>query len=94
MRGGALHLLVMDELVHSPWPEGGADGVNHCHAGVDVADQLGLPLAGVRALLEQDNLGLLWVLGGAVVKNTSASTIGNTRCLSYIPPPSHEILDQ
>lgn len=53
-------LFVVDQLVHAAWTEGGAYGVDDSHAGVDVADELGLALTGVRALFEQDDLGLLW----------------------------------
>ena len=53
------HLVIMYELVHAAGSKRGAHHVCHCYAGIDVADQLRLALAGVRALLEQDDGGLL-----------------------------------
>ena len=53
------HPLVVHELVHAPGPQGGAHDISNGNAGVDVADQLGLALAGVRALPQQDDLRLL-----------------------------------
>lgn len=53
------HPVVVHELVHAAGAQGGAHSVHHRHAGVDVADQLRLALAGVRALPQQDDLGLL-----------------------------------
>lgn len=39
--------------------QGGADGVHHRHARVDVGNQLAFALAGVRALAQEHDLGLL-----------------------------------
>jgi len=39
--------------------QGGSDGVHHRHARVDVGNQLALALAGVRALAQEHDLGLL-----------------------------------
>ena len=52
-------LVVVDELVHAPGAEGGADGVGDDGAGVDVAHQLGLTLGCVGPFLEKYDLGLL-----------------------------------
>jgi hypothetical protein len=52
------HPVVVYELVHAPGPQRGPDGVHHRHTGIDVADQLRLALAAVRALLQKDDLGL------------------------------------
>ncbi len=49
----------MDELVHAARAQGGAHGIHHRTAGIDVADQLSLALAGVCAVFQQDDLGLL-----------------------------------
>lgn len=57
---GRTCLFVVDQLVHAARAKSGAHGVNDGHAGVDVADELGLSLTGVSALFEQDDLGLLW----------------------------------
>ena len=51
--------LSVHELVHAAGAQRGAHHVCHCVAGVDVADQLRLALARVRAILEQDDLRLL-----------------------------------
>jgi hypothetical protein len=53
------HPVVVHQLVHSPRPKRRANHVGDGHAGVDVADQLRLALAGVRTLPQQDDLGLL-----------------------------------
>ena len=53
------HLGRVYKLVHASRPEGGPDCIHKRHAGVDVADELCLALAGVCAILEEDNLGLL-----------------------------------
>ena len=53
---GLLHLVIMDQLVHPAGAQGRCHCVNNCHAGIDVADELGLALAGVCALLQQDHL--------------------------------------
>ena len=49
----------MHELVHASGAERGPHHVGHRRAGIDVGDELRLSLAGVRALLQQDDLGLL-----------------------------------
>ena len=49
----------MYQLVHSPGPESGADSIHNRTAGIDVADQLRLSLAGVRSFLQEDDLRLL-----------------------------------
>ena len=46
--------------------QGGADGVHHRHARVDVGNQLAFALAGVRALAQEHDLGLLRGGGGGV----------------------------
>ena len=51
--------FVMHELVHSSWPEGGANYISNGNAGIDIADQLGLSLTGVCAFFKKDDLGLL-----------------------------------
>ena len=53
------HAVVDDQFVHATRSQGGANGVDDRHAGIDVADQLRLSLAGVRALFQQDNWWLL-----------------------------------
>ena len=53
------HPLCVHELVHAPRTKGGSHHISDGHAGVDVADQLGLALAGVSSFLEEDDLGLL-----------------------------------
>lgn len=58
--GGAA-LVVVDELVHATWAQGGADDVGDGHTGVDVAHQLRLALRCVRAFLQKDDLRLLLV---------------------------------
>ena len=49
----------VDELVHAAWAQRGPHSIHQRHAGVDVADQLRLALAGVGAVLQQDDLRLL-----------------------------------
>jgi hypothetical protein len=49
----------VNQLVHTPRSQSGPDSINHRHARIDIADELGLALTGVRALLEQNDLGLL-----------------------------------
>lgn len=56
--GGAA-LVVVDELVHAPGPEGGPHRIGDDDAGVDVAHQLRLPLRRIRPLLQKYNLRLL-----------------------------------
>lgn len=51
--------IVVDELVHASWAEGGADDISDGTAGVDVANELRLSLAGICAFFEKDDLGLL-----------------------------------
>jgi len=51
--------VIVDELVHASWTKGGADDISDGTTGVDVADELGLSLAGIRAFFEKDDLGLL-----------------------------------
>ncbi len=46
------YLFIVDELVHATWPQCGSHCVHDSHACVDVANQLWLTLAGVRALFE------------------------------------------
>jgi hypothetical protein len=53
------HLVVVDELVHAPGPQGRAHRVCQSHARIDVAHKLGRALAGVCALFQQDDLRLL-----------------------------------
>ena len=53
------HSGVVHELVHSTSAQSGAHHICHSDAGIDVADQLRLSLAGICPLLEQDDLGLL-----------------------------------
>lgn len=55
------HPLIADEFVHATGPQSCPHSIDDCHAGIDVADQLGFALTGVCALLEQDDLGLLQV---------------------------------
>lgn len=49
----------MNELVHASRPQGSAHCISDCHAGVDVADQLRLPLRCISPLFQEDDLGLL-----------------------------------
>ena len=53
------HPVINDELVHAARAECGAHGIHDRDAGIDVADQLRLALARVRALPQQDDLRLL-----------------------------------
>ena len=50
----------MDQLVHAARPERRPDDVGERGAGVDVGDELGLALGGVRAFPQEDDLGLLY----------------------------------
>ena len=59
LRNEWAHSVIYHELVHSAWAERGAHGIHHRDAGIDIADQLRLPLARVRALPQQDDLRLL-----------------------------------
>lgn len=56
---GDIALVIVNELVHATWAEGGPDDVSDGGAGVDVADELRLPLRGVRSLLQKYDLRLL-----------------------------------
>lgn len=47
--------VIHNELVHAPRSQGGAHSFRNNLAGIDVADELGDPLRGVRPLLQQDN---------------------------------------
>ena len=62
--------VINDQFVHPARPEGGAHSIHHRHACVDVADQLWLALARVRALPQQDDLWLLRQARGAVMSGT------------------------
>lgn len=48
-------MAIHNELVHPTRTQSGSNGTYHHLAGIDVADDLGLPLRGICALLEQDN---------------------------------------
>ena len=50
------HLLIVYQLVHATRTQRGSHNISNCRAGIDVADQLRLALARVRALFEQDHL--------------------------------------
>ena len=47
--------VIHNEFVHAPRSQGGAYSLSDHLAGIDVADELGNPLRGVSALLQQDN---------------------------------------
>ena len=49
----------MDEFVHTAWSQRRAHGIHHGLAGINVADELSLTLARVRAFLQQNDLWLL-----------------------------------
>lgn len=51
----ALTPLIHNKLVHAPRSQGGTHSFRNNLAGIDVADELGDPLWGVRPLLQQDN---------------------------------------
>lgn len=51
--------FVVHELVHSSGAQGGANYISNRNAGIDIADQLRLSLAGVCAFFKEDDLGLL-----------------------------------
>jgi hypothetical protein len=53
------HSVIDDEFVHAAWTQRRAHGIDHCHARIDVADQLRLALACVRALPQEDDRRLL-----------------------------------
>uniref|UniRef100_A0A2P2MIZ6 T-complex protein 1 subunit eta-like n=1 Tax=Rhizophora mucronata TaxID=61149 RepID=A0A2P2MIZ6_RHIMU len=55
---GDISFVVVDEFVHASGTQGGSNDVGHRSAGVDVADQLCLPLRRVGPLLQQYDLRL------------------------------------
>ena len=85
VKGGVVlhqaHPVIMHELVHAAGPQRGAHGVHDRHAGVDVADQLRLALAGVRALPQQDDLGLLQQARRGTGLSTASCTRSELTCM-------------
>jgi hypothetical protein len=63
--------------------QGGADGVHHRHARVDVGNQLALALARVRALAQEHDLGLLEGRGrGRQPRRAQIAATGNEKDLA------------
>lgn len=63
--------------------QGGSDGVHHRHARVDVGNQLALALAGVRALAQEHDLGLLEGRGrGRQPRKAQIAATGNEKDLA------------
>ena len=63
--------------------QGGADGVHHRHARVDVGNQLAFALAGVRALAQKHDLGLLREEGeGRQPRKAQIAASGNKKDLA------------
>ncbi|KAI4382192.1 hypothetical protein MLD38_008187 [Melastoma candidum] len=73
-------LVVVDELVHAAGAEGGADDVGDGGAGVDVADELRLPLGSISAFLEEYDLWLLFTIFSPK-ENVSHGNLGDGGCL-------------
>ena len=65
--------------------QGGADGVHHRHARVDVGNQLAFALAGVRALAQEHDLGLLEGEGASASEGTDRGD-GNKKDLAARAP--------
>ena len=53
------HLLIVYELVHPSGAQRGTYRIDDSAAGINVANELSFPLAGVCALFQQDDLRLL-----------------------------------
>ena len=55
---------LIDQFIHSTGSKRGADGVHDGHAGIDVANELGLALRCIGSLLEDDDARLLHYSNG------------------------------
>lgn len=75
-------LVIVDELVHPPWPEGGPYDIDDSQTGIDVTDQLGLALGGIRPLLQQNNLRLLHHMAGMRESESAQAVVRAYRSIS------------